>query len=363
MLSLRNLAAVIASSALFIFLSLAAVAADTSALAKATYLPTELMQLPPQVVIAKDWSGYWAGEDAPLVRCIQVNRPWTSVEKPDDPMYIAPEDLQPMELLPGITLEMASDGALLFYYLSGEGKWIRIGCSVYWYFGINVSVLNDSMVLVKADTSGNVRALHRIYAYEFQKDTDDSVILRDMTIKIEDLPIVMTYQVGSRSELCYVAFPIMGVNWEGYGPFSHADSPDRYILLAQNEDGTVKNVSADYPDYYLQDIASAKARFKQMLSSIKSSSHDFDELIPTWNDHTYMSYSVTLIIRYHDMGKHAEGVRLARQVVQPKCFSSRERYRYALGLIDETIADLKMQDELIKKAIDDYNSELYAKYW
>lgn len=365
MFSLRIPAAVIsttiiASLAFLAFSPLVSFAADSSAMAKASYLPDELMQLPHQFVIAKEWSGYWAGEDAPLVRCIQVNRPWTPTE---DSNEIAPEDLEPLELLPGINLDLASEGALLFYYLDGNGAWIRIGSSVHWYYGIKVSFVEASLMIVSAGMSGNLRAYQNIYAYRFKQDKAGAIALRDMTISIEDMPIVSTYQAYPHSELCYVAYPIMGVNWEGYGPFSHANSPDRYILLAQNVDGTVANISANHEDYYLKDINETSDYFKRQRASWVSYQREYRSFLPEIKDEAYMSYAVTLLIRYHDMGKHDEGIRLARQVIKPQYFSSRERYRYAIRLVNETIADLKMQDVLIKIAIDNYNSELSAKYW
>jgi hypothetical protein len=155
----------------------------------------------------------------------------------------------------------------------------------------------------------------------------------------------------------------MGVDWEGYGPFSHADSPDRYILLSLSQDRVVTNVSADYPGFYMSKVAYAEERFLQHLASLNSYEGEMTDLLPVWKDNTYMSYAVTILIRYHDMGKHDEGVRLARDVIKLRHFSNCERYQYARALIDETIADLEMQDRLIEEAIDDYNAGQRTIHW
>lgn len=284
-------------------------------LSQASYVPDELKQLPPHVTIVGDYSGYWAGENAPLVRCVQLREGFE-------------DERRPFEVVPGIMLEdIGHRSVLLFYYLALDGAWQRIGHLAYYWIGdiYPVEMQERRMLHVSVHNPGNWRSQRQVHTFSFHEHCPGCIALSDCTPSVEGMSPISLHSHNYFGEPAYVVYPTMGVDWEGYGPFCHADSPDRYILLGLNEDETVVNVSTDYPGFYMRKVADAEERFLQQLTSLDSYEDEMTDLLPVWKDNAYMSYAVTLLIRYHDMGKHDEGIRLARLMIKRKHFSNHER--------------------------------------
>jgi hypothetical protein len=358
MLSLRNLAAVIASTTLFIFLSLVAVAADTSAMAKASYLPDELMQLPPKVKITADLSGYWAGMDAPLIRCIKLERHWESF----DELNNGPISL---EIAEGLTIDYGySKDLLAFYYLDDSGLWKRIGSFGYNWISDIEPVENPydeaerSILRASIGNSGNARSQKGVCCFVFHQLPDGSVTFHDMAPSLEGMNPIEIYGYWMSDSLVFAVYPTIATEWEvGFEGFAHAGSPDRYILLSVQMDGTITNVSKENQSFYLEHLGHSN------LIELQESAVLGRPVKKPAKDDYYLSEIIQLLIDYHDMGYSDEGVRLARRLVKAYGYEYYFGGETAYQLIDDTIAKLQVQDKLIQDVIDKHNAELSAAAW
>jgi hypothetical protein len=351
MLRARILKAVIASFTLHILLSLTAIAADPGAMAKATYLPTELMQLPPQVTIVEDVSGYWADDDVTLIRCIEL---LGSDEK------LIGDDLSP-DMAEGLTSEYGeAQNLLLFYDLSDSGEWKRIGSFSYPHVGqmeFEVSYGSYSSYLkVTIGNGGNARCQKGVCCFVFTKQSDGSVTFHDETPDIDKMQVVDLYPHYDWDIPAYVAYPTMGNDWEVDMPFYHAANPDRYILLKQDEKGTLKNVSTEYKGFYLEQLG-----YSNFVELQESAVLGKPVRKPT-KDEDYLPMLLQVVIYYHDMGYPDEGIRLARRIARAYGYADYNGYSVN-KLIEDTVVKLNAQDKLIKEAIDKYNAEISAASW
>jgi hypothetical protein len=360
MYSLRIIAALIASTLLLIISSLITFAADTSAMATAFYLPDELMQLPPKVEITADLSGYWAGKDAPLIRCIKIERPWPIDYGDKD---ISRSYFEPMEVAPGVVLgEDGERDLLLFYYLSANSTWQRIGYYQYYWItevvpifdtidGANNPILKASIV-----NGGNARSQKEVCCFVFQQNKDGSITFHDKAPNIEGMPIVDLYPKHSLGFPEYVAYPTMGTNWEIGLPFFHYGNPDRYVLLHEEKDGTLTNVSAKYPSFYLEMLGYGS--FLELITSAASGERA-KNLSPS---NTYLPEIIQILIAYHDMGYGEDGVKIADSLANIYEYGLYDQGS-AILFINSTVVRLNEQDKLIREAIDYYNADISAATW
>jgi hypothetical protein len=358
MYSLRIIAAIIALVVILTCLTLISFATDTSAMAKASYLPDELMKLPPQVKLTDDLSGYWAGKDAPLIRCIMLERLWESL----DELNNGPISL---EIAEGLTIDYGySKDLLAFYYLDDSGSWKRIGSFGYYWISDIEPVENPydeaerSILRASIGNSGNARSQKGVCCFVFHQLPDGSITFHDMAPSLEGMNPIEIYGYWVNDSLVFAVYPTMDTDWEvGFEGFAHAGSPDRYILLSVEMEGTITNVSKENQNFYLEHLGSSN--FAELL---ESASLGRPAKEPAKDDY-YLSAIIQILIDYHDMGYSDEGSRLARKLV--KAYG----YKYYFGgetanqLIDDTIAKLNAQDKLIQDEIDKYNAEISAASW
>ncbi len=350
---------IIASFAHLAFSPLVTFAADSSALAKASYLPDELMQLPPQVTIVEDLSGYWAGNDAPLIRCIHLERPFESL---GIDLFIPRTDFEPLEVAGGVTLMEHEQDVLLFYCLTAEGVWQRIGQFAYnWILGIKevktASIsFGGSYIGALIGDGGNARSQRGVSCFVFYQLPDGKVAFKDTTPVIEKMHAVSIYNEYPGVSPVFAVYPTMETNWEIDLPFYHYANPDRYVLLTKDIDGKLRNVSSVYQGFYMGMLG------WEGYLEIQQSAALGKPVVKPAEGESLLPLIIQTLIYYYDMGYPDEGLRLARAAA--RAYDYKEyKGQPVESIISETMARLKAQDKLIQDAIDKYNAEISAAAW
>jgi hypothetical protein len=358
MYSLRIIAAIIALVVILTCLTLISFAADTSAMAKASYLPDELKQLPPQVEVVSDTSGYWAGDGTTLIRCIEIERLFSRLEVGEE---TPPSDLEPLEVLKGVTIGNNGErDMLLFYYLDDEGEWQRLGFMAYnWIRSIipvDVGYANDFYLKADVGNGGNSRSQKGVCCFVFWRHPDGTITYRDKAPSIEGIQTVDLYPEHSWTSPVYVMYPTMGTHWETDLPFYHFANPDRYILLADDDEGGLENVSSRYPDFYMEMLG------RDGYLEIQQSAALGKPVNRPTEDEDFLPLIIQTLIYFYDMGYPEEGIRLARSAAKAYGYKEYEG-KSVESIITEIVSRLNAQDKLIQDAIDKYNAEISAASW
>lgn len=348
--------------ALFSASSSSSAGPDESALV--SYLPEELRNLPNEIIVFDDRSGYWAGLEAPLVRYIELYRNHEAENRSLD-----------VEIDEGVVMKDYNDSLLLFYYQGEDGSWHRIGhFSPYAVTGIwprrplfkpraerpirgglmgiaagweSKSAFTRKTLVVEANYSGGNNYWEpSLRFFSFAPDGSGGVELVDDSIHLADVSIKEIYDfVGDfKPELIGYA------GWQFWGDVCRAASPDRQLILGLDKEGELVNVSERFPDFYLEGLAARERGLRRQVA--EGYARCFND---THNDY-YIGYVITTLIYYHDMGKHDEGVARARELFAREYFESEEEYESRQALIDKAIAKLAEQDAAIQDSINEYNA-------